>query len=192
MSITANKFVSVSYDLNVGEGDERELMEQATPESPLKFIFGLGSMLPAFEDRLNGLAAGDTFRFSLLPDDAYGEYIEENVLELPKNVFEVDGIFDGEFVREDSIVPMMDSDGQPRNGIVLEVKDDVVLMDFNHPLAGETLHFDGKVLDVREATAKEIAELTEPAAHCGCGHCDCDDNGCGGEDCGGSRKEGCC
>ena len=55
MKISTNKFVSVAYDLNVGEGDERELMERATPERPLQFIFGTDSMLPAFENELNGL-----------------------------------------------------------------------------------------------------------------------------------------
>jgi FKBP-type peptidyl-prolyl cis-trans isomerase SlyD len=180
MNIKANKFVSVSYDLNVGEGEERELMERATAERPLKFVYGLGSMLPAFENRLSGLATGDTFRFSLSPENAYGEYKEENVVELPKHVFEVDGRFDGEFISEGNTVPMMTSDGQQVNGSVLEVRQDTVLMDFNHPLAGETLHFDGRVLDVHEATAEEIADLSAPV-HGGCGcQCDCGDGKCNG------------
>ncbi|MDR3260668.1 MAG: FKBP-type peptidyl-prolyl cis-trans isomerase [Tannerella sp.] len=173
MKITANKFVSASYDLNVGEDDERELMERATAERPLKFIFGTGGMLPAFEDRLKGLAVGDRFRFSLTPENAYGEFIGENVVELPRKVFEIEGKFDEEFIREGNTVPMMDSDGQQLNGSILEVRDDTVLVDFNHPLAGETLHFDGEVLDVHEATAEEIAELTVSGS-CGCG-CECND-----------------
>jgi FKBP-type peptidyl-prolyl cis-trans isomerase SlyD len=187
MNITANKFVSVSYDLNVGEGEDRELMERATGEHPLKFVFGLGAMLPAFESRLSGLATGDTFRFSLSPENAYGEYIEENVVELPKTVFEVDGRFDDEYISEGNTVPMMTSDGEQLNGSVLEVKEDTVLMDFNHPLAGETLHFEGKVLEVHEATAEEIAELSTPM-HGGCGcHCDCGD--CGDESCSVSEQK---
>jgi FKBP-type peptidyl-prolyl cis-trans isomerase SlyD len=184
MNITANKFVSVSYDLNVGEGEERELMERATAEHPLKFIYGLGAMLPAFEDRLSGLATGDTFRFSLFPDDAYGEYDEEKVVELPKDLFEVDGRFDSEYVSEGNTLPMMTSDGEQLNGSVLEVKGDTVLMDFNHPLAGETLHFDGKVLEVHEATAEEIAALSAPEqGGCGCGcSCDCGDDSCDGSE----------
>ena len=67
MKITANKFVAVTYDLNVGEGEERELMERATAETPLKFIFGTGAMLPAFEDALKGLEVGDKFNFSITP-----------------------------------------------------------------------------------------------------------------------------
>ena len=153
MKITANKFVAVVYDLNVGDDEERELMERATKENPLKFIFGIGSMIPAFENALKGLEVGDKFSFSIAPADAYGEYVEEHVLELSKDIFKVDGKFDAEMIKEGNTVPMMDSNGNRMNGSVLEVKEDVVVMDFNHPLAGETLHFDGEVLDVHEPTA---------------------------------------
>ncbi len=185
MKITANKFVAVTYDLNVGEGEERELMEKAVPEAPLKFIFGTGAMLPAFEKALSGLAVGEKFNFSLAPADAYGEYVEEHVIDLPKNIFMVDGKFDAEMVTEGSTLPMMDANGNQLMGSVLEVKDDVVVMDFNHPLAGETLHFEGEVIDVHEPTAEEVAALTAPAGGCGCG---CDS--CGGGDCG-DHKGGC-
>lgn len=176
MKISTNKFVSVTYDLNVGEGDERELMERATAEQPLQFVFGMGMMLPAFEDQLKGLAVGEKFQFTLSPEDAYGEYHDENVAELPKNIFEVEGKFDDEFITEGATVPMMDSNGQRMNGSVLEVKEDVVVMDFNHPLAGETLNFSGEVLDVHEATAEEIAAITGGGCGCGCDDCstDCD------------------
>ena len=100
MKITANKFVAVTYDLNVGEGEERELMEKAVAEAPLKFIFGTGAMLPAFEDALKGLEVGDKFDFSIAPADAYGEYVEDHVLDLPKNIFEVEGKFDSEVIKE--------------------------------------------------------------------------------------------
>jgi len=169
MKITTNKFVSVAYDLYVGEDDERELMERATPDRPLQFIFGTDSMLPAFENGLNGLVMGDTFRFTLTPENAYGEFNEEHVLELSKSLFEINGKFDTEFVKEGNTIPMMDESGQRMNGSVLEVKDDIVVMDFNHPLAGETLHFSGQILDVHDPTAEEIAAIN--AAHTmGCGH----------------------
>ena len=76
MRISKNKFVAVTYDLNVGEDNERELMERATRENPLKFIFGTGMMLKDFEDNLSGLAGGDTFDFLFTPEQAYGELIE--------------------------------------------------------------------------------------------------------------------
>lgn len=178
MKISANKYVAVIYDLNVGEGEERELMEKATREVPLKFIYGMGMMIPAFEEALMGLEEGEKFDFSITPENAYGEYNEEHVLDLPKSIFEVDGKFDSEMVQEGNTIPMMDASGQRINGSVLEVKDDVVVMDFNHPLAGETLHFKGEVIDVHEPTAEEIAALTAPAGGCGCG-CDSCGSGCG-------------
>lgn len=187
MKIANNKYVEVTYDLNVGEGEERELMERATAENPLKFVYGMGMMLPAFEQALSGLDVDQSFDFTLSPADAYGERNEEHVLELPKNIFEVDGKFDGEMIKEGETVPMMDSEGNRLMGSVLEVRDDAVLMDFNHPLAGETLNFSGKVLEVHDATAEEIAAFTAPAG-CGCDDCgdhDHDHDGCGGCGCGG-------
>lgn len=179
MKISTNKFVSVTYDLNVGEGDERELMERATVQRPLQFIFGTGAMLPAFEDALNGLAAGAEFQFTLTPDKAYGEYEADNLIELPKTMFEVDGKFDHEFVSEGNTIPMMDSNGQRLMGSVHEIRDDVVVMDFNHPLAGETLHFSGKVIDVHEPTAEDLAVLQgDMSDGCGGGCAGCG-GGCG-------------
>lgn len=190
MKITPNKFVSLSYDLNVGEGDEKELMERATPEQPLEFIYGTNSMLEAFENNLDGLSEGDSFDFTLTSDQAYGEYDDEHVVDLPKNIFEVDGKVDENVVFEGNIIPMMDANGNRLNGSVVSVGDDTVKMDFNHPLAGETLNFTGKVLTVREASAEEIAAVFAPHGGCGCGcgdhegeSCDCEDKnaagGCG-------------
>lgn len=176
MKITTHKFVSLTYDLNVGEGDEKELMERATVERPLEFVFGTGSMLEAFEKNLDGLTAGDSFDFVLSPDVAYGEYDDDNVVDLPRNIFEVDGKINEEVIFEGNVVPMMDANGNRLNGAVVEVKDDVITMDFNHPLAGETLFFSGKVETVRDASAEEIAALTMPAGGgCGCG-CGCGDS----------------
>ncbi|MDR1880336.1 MAG: FKBP-type peptidyl-prolyl cis-trans isomerase [Tannerellaceae bacterium] len=178
MKIATNKFVSVTYDLNVGEGDERELMERATPEAPLNFIFGAEMMLPSFEEKLKGLKVGEKFNFTLSPANAYGEYKEEHVIELPKNIFEVDGKFDSEMVMEGHTLPMVDAEGHQMTGSVLEVKEDVVVMDFNHPLAGETLHFSGDVIDVHNPTVEEVTELMAPG--CGCYSNGCEDGGCCG------------
>lgn len=179
MKISTNKFVSLSYDLNVGEDEERELMERATEENPLEFIYGTNSMLEAFEKNLDGLTEGDSFDFVLAPDEAYGEYDDEAIVDLPRNIFEQDGKLNEEVIFEGNIVPMMDTNGNRLNGSVVEVKDDVVKMDFNHPLAGETLNFSGKVLAVRESTPEEIAALFAPQGGCGCGCGGHEDAGCG-------------
>ena len=191
MRISKNKFVSAIYDLYVGEGDERELMESATEEQPLQFIFGMGAMLPAFEEEIKELESGSKFEFTLTAENAYGEHIEENVVDLPKNIFEVNGKFDDEYIVEGITLPMMDSNGQRMNGSVLEVKENVVVMDFNHPLAGETLHFSGKIIDVHEPTVEEIAAINHAMGGGGCG-CGCDDSDCGGcgddHECGGGQN----
>ena len=188
MKISKNKFISVTYDLNVGDEDDRELMESATEEQPLQFIFGTGTMLPAFEENIKNLETGSEFQFSLTPENAYGEYIEENKVELPKSIFEVNGKFDDEYIVEGVTLPMMSSTGERMNGSVLEVKEGVVVMDFNHPLAGETLHFSGKIIDVHEPTIEEIAAINQAmGAGCG-GGCDCE--GCSDDhDCGGGHHE---
>jgi FKBP-type peptidyl-prolyl cis-trans isomerase SlyD len=178
MKISENKSVSVTYDLTVdNDNGGRELMESATRERPLTFLFGYGMMLEAFERNLEGLTVGEKFSFTLTPEEAYGVYYTENVAELPKKIFEVDGKFDNEYVKEGQTLPMMNSQGQRMMGSVIEVKPEIVVMDFNHPLAGETLHFDGEVIDVHTATAEEISAI-QNGGSCGCG-CNHDDCNCG-------------
>ena len=126
--IKPGQFVEATYDLFVGA--ENELMERATKELPLRFVFGADQMLPSFEAKLKGLKAGDKFEFVIPCNDAYGERDEEHVLELNKDMFIVDGKFDEEMIFPGNTVPMMDASGNRLNGSVLEVKENVVVMDF--------------------------------------------------------------
>lgn len=194
MKITANKSVSAEYELYVdGETEgELELMERATSEQPLSFIYGVGMMLPKFEENIFGLAIGDKFDFTIENEDAYGPYEDENVLDLDRSIFEIDGKLDEEVVFEGNVVPLMDNEGHRINAQVVEVTDTHVKVDLNHPLAGETLHFKGSILEVREASEKELAAL-QGGGGCGCGSGGCGDEGCGcddGEE-GGSCGSGC-
>ena len=179
MKISDEMMVSLTYDLTViNEEGEKELMERATQSQPLTFLFGMGMMLESFEKNIEGLKTGDKFSFVLTPEEAYGDYITNNVIELPKKMFEIDGKFDAERISEGQTLPMVDARGNRMMGSVLEVKDDVVVMDFNHPLAGETLHFDGEVIDIHEPTEEEINALSEED---GCSGCDgSSDGGCDG------------
>ena len=188
MKISANKSVSAEYELFVDgeEAGELELMERATSENPLNFIFGIGMMLPKFEENVFGLAAGDKFEFTIENEDAYGPYDDENVIELERSVFEIDGELDETVVFEGNVVPLMDNEGHRLNAQVVTVTDLHVTVDLNHPLAGETLHFKGSVLEVREPSEEELAALSGGCG-CGCGECDSDcdcehdheDCGCG-------------
>ncbi len=183
MKITANKSVSAEYELFVdGENEgELELMEKATPEQPLSFIYGVGMMLPKFEENIFGLSVGETFDFTINNEDAYGPYEDENVIDLDRAIFEIDGKLDTEVVFEGNVVPLMDNEGHRINAQVVSVTDTHVKVDLNHPLAGENLHFKGKVLEVREASEKELAALMGGGG-CG-GGCGCGDGGCGDGSC---------
>lgn len=187
MTIDEKKFVAVSYDLYVGgeNGSNEELMEKATAEQPLTFVFGVGMMLEAFERNLKGLQVGDAFDFVLPCAEAYGNYSDEQIAELPKHIFEIEGKFDSEAIAVDKMIPMMTADGHRLEGLVVEVGDDFVRMDFNHPLAGEDLHFVGSVLEVRKSTEEELEKILSP---CGCGHCHGD---CEGGDCCDGESQGC-
>lgn len=185
MKITANKSVSAEYELFVdGEkAGELELMEKATSQQPLSFIYGVGMMLPKFEENLFGLSVGDKFDFVISAEDGYGLYEDENVLDLDRSIFEIDGKLDDKMVFAGNVVPLMDSEGHRLNAQVVEVTDTHVKVDLNHPLAGENLHFKGSILEVREPSEKELSDLQGDGG-CGCGSDSC---GCGSED----EGEGC-
>ena len=190
MKITANKAVSAEYELYVdGETEgELELMEKATVHEPMSFIYGVGMMLPKFEENLFGMQAGDKFDFIINTEDAYGLYDDESVLDLDRTIFEIDGKLDEEMIFEGNVVPLMDSEGNRINAQVVTITDNHVKVDLNHPLAGENLHFKGSVLEVREATEKELAALMGGGCN-GCGEGGCDDGSCNDGSCGCDDKE---
>jgi FKBP-type peptidyl-prolyl cis-trans isomerase SlyD len=160
MKISVNKLVSVDYELYIdGEASELELFEKTSPEQPMNFIFGVGMMLPKFEEKLFGLQAGDKFDFSIDQNEAYGEYIDENVIELERSVFETDGKLDETMIFAGNIIPMNDSEGNGYQAEVVSVTPTNVTVDLNHPLAGETLHFKGQILDIHEPTSEELTAL---------------------------------
>lgn len=166
MKIGKNKFVSLTYQLRLNSADG-EMIEETTKDAPLEFLFGAGRMLQVFEDKLEGLVEGDSFSFDLKADEAYGEVNEDAVVDLPKSIFEIEGVIDEDLLTLGNTIPMQDAQGNRLNGIVLEVTDETVKMDFNHPLAGDDLYFTGSILTVREATE---AELLAATSSCGCGH----------------------
>ena len=187
MKVENQKVVTLEYDLYVdGENGQEEMMEKATAEAPLVYCHGEGMMLPAFERAMEGLAEGEAFDFRIPCEEAYGEYDTDGVLQLDKKMFyNGDGEFDSERVYVGAIVPMNTADGQVINAQIAEITKEHVTIDLNHPLAGENLHFVGKVLHIRQVTEGELKALH----HRGCGGCG---GHCGGGDCGGDCKEGGC
>ncbi|MDR3328239.1 MAG: peptidylprolyl isomerase [Prevotellaceae bacterium] len=176
MKISENKLVTAEYKLYVKNSDGTlELMEETAIGNPLIYIHGTGTMMPKFEELMTGKKTDEDFEFSIACLDAYGEYSDENVIELPLNVFTTDGSLDSERFFEGAIVPLVDSTGQRINAEVVEIGQNSVTVDLNHPLAGEDLFFTGKILDVHEPSPAELQSLTS----CNCGSCNCAENGCG-------------
>ncbi len=195
MEIKKNMVVAVSYELEV----EGKIADKAGSEAPLEYIHGSGMLLPKFEAALEGKAPGDGFEFTLKPEEGYGSYNPGYLARIPLEAFQIDGKLATELLVVGRTLPMLNSEGQVVQGTVLEVNDKDVVMDFNHPMAGKTLHFTGKVEAVREATEKELkeglhGEYLPPEE--GCGHCKggCHSGGCqeGGCQEGGCGEEGCC
>lgn len=132
------------------------LIQEVTKDQPFVTLFGAGALLPKFENELEGLQVGDSYGFALTSQEGYGEVNPQAVVELDKKIFEVDGKIDEEMLKVGNTIPMQNDQGQPLSGLVKEIKEDKVVMDFNHPLAGVNLYFTGEILDVREATAEEL------------------------------------
>lgn len=154
MEINKNKVVELIYTLIV----DGQIADQTTEKAPLDFIFGTGSLLPKFEENILNKKVGDNFEFRLSAADGYGEFNPEAVVELPKNIFEIDGKLREDLLVVGKTIPMQNSMGGIMPGKVVELKPEFVVMDFNHQLAGKELNFSGKILTVREATDKELEE----------------------------------
>ena len=186
-----NMFVAVSYTLYTVDGEKKEKIEEAPASKPFEFITGFGVTLDEFEKQIAQLDKGADFEFQLSKEQAYGDFEQERVLDLDRSIFQINGHFDHENIFEGAVVPRQNEDGNRFYGRVLEIGADKVKMDLNHPLAGKTLCFSGKVIDKREATNQEIQNLVNflSGEHsCGCG-CGCDD--CGG-DCDDHHHDGGC
>lgn len=176
--IEPRKYIELIYDLYKVEPDGKEtLVHQVDVNDPEKFVFGVtpGVIVP-LEKAIEGLEPGGKFDLTVKSNDAFGPYDQEQIATLEKEIFEIDGKFDANVIKPGAVVPMMTADGYRISGIVKEVTDKNVVMDFNHPLAGKDVRFKGEIKTVRQATPEEL----KPAHGCGCGcnHEDCGEGGC--------------
>jgi FKBP-type peptidyl-prolyl cis-trans isomerase SlyD len=158
MKVEKNSVVALIYSLRIPDTDgETDVVEVVTEEDPMYFIQGISGLPEGFENQIQGLSAGDTFEFVVAPEEGYGEFDEEAIVELPKAVFQMEDVDQDELLQIGNIIPMTNEDGERMHGQVVEIKDDLVVMNFNHPLAGKEMHFSGQILSVRPATAEEIS-----------------------------------
>ncbi len=142
---------------NTPDGSEK-LFQKRDDEHPFYFLVGQVDMIPLLEDALLGLSAGDAFDVDIAMDQAYGPHREEQLSELPIEIFTLpDGGFDSAHVAPGKWLNLEDELGHSHRARVVTVGDATVRMDFNHPLAGYNVHCSGVVVDVRVATADERA-----------------------------------
>jgi FKBP-type peptidyl-prolyl cis-trans isomerase SlyD len=148
MKIEKNSRVKLAYTLKYDNANG-EIVETVTAENPLEATVGEEDLLEKFEEKIIGLKKGDTFEFTLSPEEAYGNYDEEGIISVPKAEL-MEDVKDEDNVEifEGMIVPIVTDDGEELEAVVLEIEDDIVTLDFNHPLAGETLYFSGKIVNV--------------------------------------------
>lgn len=142
--------VSLQYVLHLSDGQEVDRSEDG---SPLEFIQGRGQIVPGLESKLYGMAIGEQKQVVVQPSDGYGEFDPQDFTFVPRNAFPKD--FE---IEEGEDIQVQDPDtGQVKVAYISELQSGRVKLDFNHPLAGETLHFEVTVVGLREPTPEELA-----------------------------------
>lgn len=156
MQVSNGHVVALTYQLRPA-ADSQEIIDQADTSNPLTFIYGIGQLLPAFEANIVGKQAGDDFAFKLSAADGYGDVEPEMVVDLPRDIFTRDGKEVEGLLEVGNVVPMRDGEGHMMQGTIKEIGFQTVTVDFNHPLAGQDLHFSGQIVAVRPANPDELA-----------------------------------
>lgn len=165
MNHNPHLYIAATYSLYaIDEQAHAELVERTSPERPFRFITGMGFALDAFEERLSGLQPDTAFDFTLTPAEAFGTYDESHVVNLEKTALSVDGKFDERNVQPGKFIPLVNDDGTHFHALVLEVDEETVRLDLNHPLAGKSLRFRGTVVASHPATQREMNNLIQQMA----------------------------
>ncbi|GGG53813.1 FKBP-type peptidyl-prolyl cis-trans isomerase [Epilithonimonas arachidiradicis] len=153
MALDKNQVVTLKYVLHTNdENGEKLFVEETSVENPLTFLYGVGMMIPKFEEEIKNLAIGDTTSFEIAPNEGYGERDPQAVTQLPVDMFQGQ-----ELPPVGAILPLSDNQGNNFQAVVLEVTPEAVVVDLNHPMAGRPLFFDVEILNARPATEEELA-----------------------------------
>ncbi|MDX1615825.1 MAG: peptidylprolyl isomerase [Candidatus Promineifilaceae bacterium] len=147
--VAPDTVVSLEFQLRLEDG---QVVDEATADEPFEYLHGQQSLLPALEQALTGAAPGDEIKVVVAPDDAFGQSSADlltflSAEELPDDL---------DLAVGDELDLHDEQSDEFTQATVAEVRDDGVVLDLNHPLAGETLHFNVRVLAVRPATEEEI------------------------------------
>lgn len=149
-TVSDHMVVSLDYVLRLEDG---EVVDTSEGRDPLEYLQGHGQIIPGLEEALTGMNVGDEKDVVVEPANAYGESDPDAYQAVSRSAFP-----ENMDLERGMGLSMRDQDtGETLEAYVAEIRDDDVVLDFNHPLAGETLHFHVKVADVRPATDEELA-----------------------------------
>jgi FKBP-type peptidyl-prolyl cis-trans isomerase SlyD len=150
LAVADNMVVSMDYTLRLDDG---EVVDSSEGREPLEFLHGRGHIIPGLEKELYGLFVGDEKKVKVTPADGYGEMDDDALQLYPLDVFPSDMQ-----LQEGLVLHMRDPEsGQVVEAFIDSIQADGVVLNFNHPLAGETLFFDVKIAGVRHASSEELA-----------------------------------
>lgn len=149
MTITKDSAVFFNYTLTDSDGNT---LDQSPAGQPLAYLHGHSNIIPGLEKQLEGKSVGDKLTAIVEPSEAYGEYQEQGVQQIPREHFQ--GVED---IKVGMQFHSQAEDGQVMQVMVKAVADDVITIDANHPLAGKQLTFDVEIASIRAATEEEIS-----------------------------------
>jgi FKBP-type peptidyl-prolyl cis-trans isomerase SlyD len=147
-SVQDGVVVSMEYSLHV----DGELLDSSEGQGPLQFLVGYGNIIPGLENEMLGMKIGESKKVVVKPADGYGEFDENAFMEVPRNQFPKDMKLE-----EGAELTVRDNEDNARMAQVEKVEGDTVTLNFNHPLAGDELHFEVKVVALREPNEEELA-----------------------------------
>jgi FKBP-type peptidyl-prolyl cis-trans isomerase SlyD len=149
LKVKTDMVISINYSLTLDNGEE---IDRSEPNDPLVYLHGHENIIPGLEKALAKHKVGDKKEVSIQADEAYGEYDEDGFFSIEKALFPED------FEIELGMLLHLkdDKSDEEIEAFVHEINDDEIVLDKNHPLAGETLHFEVEIVDIRPATAVEI------------------------------------
>ena len=158
MKIAKNRMVEIDFCLKNEKG---ETLEKSHPGEPMSYLHGRGTLVPGLEKYLNGQRAGHSFQLKLAPKEAFGVRDESRIFEITK------AELGAELTPQVGLaLEMQNPDGSILPVRITKVKMNSVVLDANHPLAGQTLHFEGKIISVRKAKKNELSECCSGCDSC--------------------------
>lgn len=140
--------VELQYKLRLDDGT---LVEESTSDDPLVYLHGHDNIIPGLERQLEGMRVGEKKTVIVQPEEAYGEYNEDDIGRI--SLDEIPTNFEPEI---GMLLPVIDDEGNEDEVEIVEIEDDAIIVDFNHPLAGERLEFEVEVTGLRAADAEEL------------------------------------